>query len=45
LINKHVTNEDDKPFCTETKYGYGAEPGGITPASMQSDMKDRRMYR
>jgi hypothetical protein len=42
LINRQVQRADTRPFCTAAKYGYGAEPGAVTPASRMSDMTVRR---
>jgi hypothetical protein len=42
LINKHVQRADTRPFWAAAKYGYGAEPGAVTPASRMSEMTVRR---
>jgi hypothetical protein len=45
LMSKQTHRADARPDCTATKYGYGDEPGGMTPESRQSEQKVKAMYR
>jgi hypothetical protein len=44
LMSKQTQRADVKPDCTAVKYGYGPEPGGMTPASRHSEQNVRSMY-
>jgi hypothetical protein len=37
-----VQSADARPFWAAAKYGYGADPGAVTPASRISDITVRR---